>query len=129
MTTNPDFQPSILVVDDNEDAATSLAALFRLRGCDARAVFDPFEALAEVARRRPDLVLLDLGMPRLDGYELARRIRAAIPDRPPQFVAVTGWGLDEDRARSRAEGFALHLVKPLPPDAIDDVLALAKPRP
>ena len=117
-------RPSVLVVDDNEDAAVSLAQLLQIRGCDARSVCDPHAALAEAARHLPDLVLLDLGLPRLDGYEVARLIRAGAGERAPRFVAITGWGRDQDRERSRAEGFALHLVKPIDGDDLDRVLAL-----
>lgn len=113
----------VLVVDDNRDAAESLGALVEALGHEARVVHDGASALDVAARWRPDLVLLDIGLPRLDGYEVARRLRAALG---PGVVlaAVTGYGRDEDRRRSRAAGFDHHLVKPVDVHVLERLLAV-----
>jgi len=111
----------VLVVDDNVDAATSLAELLRHRGHEVRAVFDGAEALEEAARFTPDAVVLDIGLPGMDGYETARRLRKLPNGRQMMIVAVTGWGQDEDRRRSKEAGFDHHLVKPAHPDAIEQL--------
>ena len=111
----------VLVVDDNVDAATSLAELLRHRGHEVRAVFDGPEALEEAARFTPDAVVLDIGLPGMDGYETARRLRQLPGGRHMMIVAVTGWGQDEDRRRSKEAGFDHHLVKPAHPDAIEQL--------
>jgi CheY-like chemotaxis protein len=86
-------------------------------------VHDPHESLAVAARERPEIILLDLGMPGLDGYEVARRIRGEPWGRDTRLVAVTGWGRDEDRQHSRAAGFDAHLVKPVDLDTLRAMLA------
>jgi len=111
----------VLVVDDNVDAATSLAELLRHRGHEVRAVFDGSEALEEATRFTPDAVVLDIGLPGMDGYETARRLRQLPGGRHMMIVAVTGWGQDEDRRRSKEAGFDHHLVKPAHPDAIEQL--------
>jgi len=103
----------ILVVDDNCDAADSLVMLLEADGADARAVYDGAAALEQLARFAPHVLLLDLGMPGMDGYEVARRVRAAGGAAAPQIVALTGWGQESDRARTRAAGFDFHLTKPV----------------
>jgi CheY-like chemotaxis protein len=113
----------VLVVDDNVDAATSLAELLRHRGHDVRAVFDGAAALEEAERFMPDAVVLDIGLPGMDGYETARRLRKLPGGRRMMIVAVTGWGQDEDRRRSREAGFDHHLVKPAHPDAVEQLFA------
>jgi len=117
----------VLVVDDNEDAAVSLAALLRLSGHEARTVHDPFETLAVAEAERPEIILLDIGMPGLDGYQLARRIRSEPWGRETVLVAVTGWGREEDRQRSRDEGFDRHLVKPVDANVLAGLLASLPP--
>jgi CheY-like chemotaxis protein len=110
-----DLLPSssrVLVVDDNRDAADSLAMLLRLSGCDVRTAHDGLEAVGAASVFRPQVVLLDLGLPRLSGYDAARQIRAQL-GATAILIAVTGWGQDEDRRRSRAAGFDHHLVKPV----------------
>jgi PAS domain S-box-containing protein len=102
----------VLVVDDNVDAASMLELLLRSLGHDTRVVYDGNTALQVAAEFRPDIVLLDIGMPGLDGYEVARRLRA-MKDRPARIVAVTGWGQPADKQRSREAGFDRHLVKPV----------------
>ena len=101
-----------LVVDDNVDSADSLAMLLRLTGHETVTAHDGVEALATAERFQPEVVFLDIGMPRLNGYEAARRIREAPWGRGMVLVAMTGWGKDEDRRRSREAGFDAHLVKP-----------------
>jgi len=112
----------VLVVDDNVDAAAMLDMLLRSLGHETRVAHDGIEALRIAGEFRPDIVLLDIGMPGLDGYEVARRMRSLAKDRRVRIVAVTGWGLDADRQRSREAGFDLHLVKPV--DATDLAQAL-----
>jgi len=113
----------ILVVDDNRDAAESLAVLLQLRGNETRIASDGAEALDAVGSFRPDLVLLDIGLPSLNGYEVARRIRSLPFGQAMLLVAVTGWGQPDDRRRSEAAGFDVHVVKPLDPGALDALLA------
>jgi len=113
----------ILVVDDNVDAADSLAALLRMLGHEVRTVYDGSAAI-EAAHDEPppDVVLLDIGLPGLDGYEVAREIRGRRPDAAITLIALTGWGQDEDRRRSREAGFAHHLVKPVEPAVLRELL-------
>ena len=103
----------VLVVDDNSDAAAMLDMLLRSLGHEARVAHDGLAALRVAEEFQPDVVLLDIGMPGLDGYEVARRLRTLARERPLRIVAVTGWGQDADRQRSREAGFDLHLVKPV----------------
>jgi CheY-like chemotaxis protein len=112
----------ILVVDDNRDTVESLALLLEMMEYDVRTAEDGLAAL-EVARAfRPDIVLLDIGLPRLDGYETAQRVRQLDDGGTILLVALTGWGQDEDRRRSAAAGFDHHLVKPVDPDALERLL-------
>jgi signal transduction histidine kinase len=103
----------VLIVDDNHDAADTTGLLLRSLGAQVRIAYDGAQALAAIAEWSPGLVLLDLGMPGMDGHEVARRIRAAHGRRAPVLAALTGWGQDGDRARTRAAGFDHHLVKPV----------------
>jgi PAS domain S-box-containing protein len=102
----------VLVVDDNEDAAASLALLLQALGHESVVAKNGIEALRLAQEFHPQIVLLDIGMPGMDGYEVARRLRD-LDTRPVRVVAVTGWGQAADRERSRAAGFDLHLVKPI----------------
>jgi PAS domain S-box-containing protein len=104
---------SVLVVDDNKDAAESLAMLLRTAGADIRVAHDGPTALAEFERSEPHVVLLDIGMPDMDGCEVARRLREISRPERVALVALTGWGQDEDRRRVREAGFDHHLVKPV----------------
>jgi signal transduction histidine kinase/ActR/RegA family two-component response regulator len=113
----------ILVVDDNVDAADSLALLLRLMGNDVRTAPDGPAALAAARAYRPDVVLLDLGLPRMSGYEVCRRLREGHFANGPLVVALTGYGQDEDRRRTREAGFDHHLVKPVNPDELRELLA------
>lgn len=103
----------VLVVDDNRDSALSLAMLLDLAGHQTRQAFDGLEAVAAAAEFSPDLVLLDIGLPKLNGYEAARRIRQTAAGKRLTLVAVTGWGQDDDRRRSQDAGFDTHMVKPV----------------
>jgi signal transduction histidine kinase len=113
----------VLVVDDNQDSADTLAMMLEMLGHDARRLYDPQAAVEGVAQFEPEVVFLDIGMPGLNGYELARRLRAAPGGRGLVLVAVTGWGQPEDRRRTREAGFDHHLVKPPEIDAIQRVCA------
>jgi signal transduction histidine kinase/ActR/RegA family two-component response regulator len=113
----------ILLADDNQDALESLAALLQCDGHEVHTASDGAEALEVAAQRRPNVVLLDIGMPKLDGYEVARRIRAEPWGKATILIALTGWGQDEDRRRSREVGFDSHLVKPLDPEALSTMLS------
>ena len=113
----------ILVVDDNRDIVDSLALLLRLVGNQVETAGDGLAAVEAAGRYRPDLILLDIGMPRLDGYSACRQIRAQPWGRGMAIVALTGWGQEEDRRRSREAGFDGHLVKPVEPSALIALLA------
>jgi CheY-like chemotaxis protein/two-component sensor histidine kinase len=113
----------ILVVDDNVDAAESLMMMMKILGQDVRVAFDGASALEIATEFRPELVFLDIGMPDMDGYEVARRIRGEPRTRDARLVALTGWGQVEDRELSRRAGFDEHLVKPADPAVLERVLA------
>jgi len=113
----------ILVVDDNRDAATSLAMMLKLMGNDTRTAHDGLEALDVAAMYHPDLILLDIGMPRLNGYETAKRIRDQAWGQNIRLVALTGWGQDNDRRKSEEVGFDEHMVKPISPESLKKLLA------
>jgi CheY-like chemotaxis protein len=118
----------ILVVDDNRDAADSLRMLLQLDGHDVHVAYDGASALDQAARRRPQVVLLDIGMPGIDGREVARRIRAQAVGEPATLIALTGWGKAQDRGLSEAAGFDHHLVKPVELDTLYALLdGLDKP--
>jgi CheY-like chemotaxis protein len=112
----------ILVVDDNVDSANSLAQLLRLDGNEVRTAYDGLRAVDEAAAFRPDVVFLDIGLPRLNGYDTARRIRQQPGGAGVLLIALTGWGQDEDRRRSREAGFDHHLVKPVEPAELKNLL-------
>jgi PAS domain S-box-containing protein len=103
----------VLVADDNVDAATSLALLLQIEGHEVMVVYDGADAVDQVSKFRPDIVILDIGMPRMDGLEAARRIRSMSDGEHLPLVAVTGWGQPADRERTRNAGFDAHLVKPV----------------
>jgi two-component system CheB/CheR fusion protein len=113
----------ILIVDDNVDAAQSLALLLRRLGHDVRIAHDGESGLSAALMHRPQLVFLDIGLPRLDGYEVAQRLRARFGSRQMRLVAMTGYGHAHDRLRSSAAGFDEHLVKPVEWSAIETTLA------
>jgi PAS domain S-box-containing protein len=113
----------ILVVDDNRDSADSLGMLLRLMGNDIRIAHDGLEAVELAETFHPELVLLDIGLPKLNGYEVARRIRQQPEGRDVILVALTGWGQEEDRRRSQEAGFNFHIVKPVELVALEKLLA------
>ena len=112
----------ILLADDNADFAASLAAVLAARGHDVRVARDGAEALAAAAAFNPDFAFLDLGMPKVHGYEVARRLRDLPATSECVLVAVTGWGQEDDRQRAREAGFDRHLVKPVDAADIDTIL-------
>jgi PAS domain S-box-containing protein len=116
----------VLVVDDNVDAAESLAMFLRLSAQEVRVAYNGPDALAQAATFQPELVILDIGLPGMDGYEVAKRLRAHPVNHDALLVALTGWGQDEDRRRSRAAGFDHHLVKPVDPATLQRFLVQAK---
>jgi CheY-like chemotaxis protein len=121
---NPRGAPAhrrILVVDDNRDSAESLALLLELQGHEARTAFEGAEALDIARTFHPEVVLLDIGLPGMDGYEVARRLREEGED--SRLVALTGYGLEEDRRRSLEAGFDDHLVKPVSLEELSRILA------
>ncbi|HEY6123621.1 MAG TPA: ATP-binding protein, partial [Steroidobacteraceae bacterium] len=112
----------ILLADDNRDAAESLAILLRLEGHEVELAHDGQTALQSFAARRPDVALLDIGMPKANGYEVARRIRAEPDGAGVLLIAITGWAQDADKAESRAAGFDHHLTKPIEPETLMGLL-------
>src|SRR6185295_6229460 len=113
----------VLLADDNADALESLELLLRGSGHEVRTARDGVEACAVAEAFRPEIALLDIGMPRRDGHGVARHIRGLEWGRSMLLVAVSGWSQDEDRRRSKEAGFDLHLAKPVTPEALRDVLA------
>jgi signal transduction histidine kinase len=113
----------ILVVDDSRDAAAGLASLLGLMGNDTRAAYDGVEAIRVGSTFHPHVVVLDIGMPKLNGYQAARRIRQEPWGKDVVLVALTGWGQEEDRRRAREAGFQFHVVKPATPASIEKMLA------
>lgn len=109
---------NVLVVDDNVDAADTTAAFLQAAGCVTRTVYSGEEALAAVADFNPEIVLLDLGLPGADGFEVCRRIRSLAQGPSLFVVAITGWGQDDDRRKTREAGFDAHLVKPVETDEL-----------
>lgn len=127
-TTEPAAAPRgrprrILVVDDNEDGAKMLAALLQFEGHEVTTSSSGLEAVEMAKTAKPDVVLLDIGLPGLDGYQVARRIRANDPEGAVRVIAITGYGREEDRARADAAGFTAYLVKPVNFDILSRVLA------
>jgi len=113
----------ILVADDNVDSAEILAMLLTLKGYDTKITHDGDAALDVTATFRPDVILLDIGMPKLNGYEVCRRIRQQAWGKSMMVIAMTGWGQEDDRRKSHAAGFDFHLVKPVDLDVLYKLLA------
>jgi CheY-like chemotaxis protein len=113
----------ILIVDDNRDSADSLVMLLRLMGNDTRTAYDGQQGADVAAEFRPDVILLDIGLPKLDGYEACRRIREQSWGKTAVLIAVTGWGQAEDRRLSHEAGFDYHMVKPVDPQELMKLLA------
>jgi CheY-like chemotaxis protein len=113
----------ILIVDDNRDSADSLSMMLKIMGNDTRTAYDGEEAVAVANEFRPAVILLDIGLPRLNGYEACRRIREQTKGKELVIIAQTGWGQDEDRQRTHQAGFDHHMVKPVDPQALMSLLA------
>jgi CheY-like chemotaxis protein len=112
----------IVVVDDNRDAARTLSMLLEGEGYEVWTEFDARDALDRAASRRADVYLLDIGLPDIDGLELARRLKSLSQPEEPLLVAVTGYGQQNDLAETRAAGFSHHLVKPVDPSKLLAIL-------
>jgi CheY-like chemotaxis protein len=120
----------VLVVDDNRDSVESLSLLLRLEGYETEVAYAGAEALSKASGFRPDVVLLDLGLPEMNGFDVCRALRLQPSAKPVRIVALTGWGQARDRERAREAGFDAHLVKPVDPAALTALLAgEAKSRP
>jgi CheY-like chemotaxis protein len=112
----------VLVADDNIDSADALAMLLQMGGDEVRVAYDGVSVLAEAETFRPHVALLDIGMPGMDGYEVARRLRATPATQGILLVAASGWGAEEDRKMSKEAGFDHHFVKPFDLDALEKLL-------
>ncbi len=113
----------ILIVDDNRDAAMTLAMMLRATGSETRIAHDGLEAISLAEHFRPDVIVLDLGMPKLNGYDACRRIREQSWGKEMLLVALSGWGQEEDKRKSRAAGFDAHLVKPVEFSQLQQILS------
>jgi len=118
----------ILVVDDNRDSATAMAMLLGIGGHETRVAHDGVEAVTTAEQFGPEIVLLDLGLPKLNGYEVALRLRAMPGGAAMVIAALTGWGQDSDRQRTTQSGFDVHLVKPVDPAVLLELVGAARPR-
>ena len=116
----------VLVADDNRDAAESMGMLLRLMGNEVRTVHDGLQAVTEAEAFQPDVILLDIGMPRLNGYDAARRIREQRWSQGAVLVALTGWGQDEDKRRASEAGFDRHFTKPVNPADLERLITEAR---
>jgi PAS domain S-box-containing protein len=117
----------VLIADDNRDAAESLAMLLEIEGHSVTVVHDGLQALAAIEASPPEVALLDIGMPEIDGYEVARRVRGDSRNRRTLLIAITGWGQEQDKARAMAAGFDLHFTKPIEPQRLIDLLGAELP--
>lgn len=116
----------VLIVDDHRDATRILCLLLESLGHEVHTAHDAKEALAQVDRVDPEVVLCDIGLPDADGYSVARRLRASPNGGDRQLIALTGWGHDEDRQRSREAGFDHHLVKPVSSNTLRELIGIAR---
>jgi CheY-like chemotaxis protein len=112
----------ILIADDNRDSAETLAALLRMEGHEVTSVHDGPVALSAFSEIKPDVALLDIGMPGLTGYEVARKMRQSSTGASLTLIAITGWGQDVDKERAYAAGFDHHLTKPVDPQRLAELL-------
>jgi CheY-like chemotaxis protein len=110
----------VLIVDDNHDAADAMAVMLEMMGHHAEAAYDGIKALQLASDLEPDLILLDLGLPDMDGFEVARRLRR-LANRTPRLVALTGYGADEDKRRTSEAGFDEHVIKPVTPENVSEI--------
>ncbi|TVP42634.1 MAG: response regulator, partial [Gemmatimonadales bacterium] len=122
-TTPPDTKRKVLVVDDNRDSAELMAIIFDVLGHEVHTAHDGVEAVEVAARVKPSIILMDIGMPRMNGHDATRKIREQEEGPPAIILALTGWGQDEDRELSRAAGCDGHLVKPVRLPDLQRVLA------
>jgi CheY-like chemotaxis protein len=118
----PTTKHRVLVVDDNRDAATTMSHLLSLAGFEVETFFDGHSALAAVTRFRPEACLLDISMPGMDGYELARQLRARCADHPPLFATMTAYGHDSHLEKAVESGFDLQFTKPADPHELIEQL-------
>jgi PAS domain S-box-containing protein len=118
----------VLAVDDNRDSADMLARVLKMMGHETRTAYDGLEAVQAAAAFRPDVVLLDIGLPKMNGYEAARQIRTQPSGKAAVLIALTGWGQEQDRSRALEAGFDQHLTKPVDPIALERILGLIVPR-
>jgi CheY-like chemotaxis protein len=116
----------ILIVDDNKDGADSLQMMLRLMGNEARTAYDGMEGIKVAEEFRPDVMLLDIGLPTVNGYDVCRCIRDKAWGKDVVLIAVTGWGLEDDRRRSHDAGFDHHMVKPVDAKALTTLLATVR---
>jgi len=112
----------VLVVDDNHDSADMMAALLNAWGHDVRTEYDGHSAIAAASQFRPEVVLLDIGLPGMNGYDVAMQLRNSAQLQSPVLVAVTGYGQDDDRQRVHEAGFDHHLIKPVDPAALEKII-------
>ena len=110
------------MADDNLDASETLALLLRFDGFEVHVAHDGLEALELFERLHPDVAILDIGMPGLSGYEVARRIRARRTDHPVTLIALTGWGQKSDKDRAAESGFDFHFTKPVEPTQLSELI-------
>ena len=118
MQAEPGRGRRILVVDDNQDAADTLAELLQMLGSEISVAHDGESAIESVVQFAPDVVLLDIGLPDINGYEAARRIRALEGVRQPRLIALTGWGQEQDKRLAAQAGFDDHWTKPVDPERL-----------
>ena len=118
----------VLLVDDNRDVVRAFARLVRALGHDVEVTFSGDEALVAAERFRPDVVLMDVGLPGLDGYETAAALRSTPWGETAMLIAITGWAREADRQRAYEAGFDRHLVKPIEPHVLEALLCEAKGR-
>ncbi len=119
----------VLVVEDNQDSAEMMSFLLRLRGHEVRTAFDGHQALKEALVFKPHAVLCDIGLPGMNGYEVAERLRQQPAFERTPLIALTGYGQEEARRRAQEAGFDHHLVKPVEPDALEALLDSLRPPP
>lgn len=118
----------VLVVDDSSSVADMLALFFKLEGLDASVAYGGQQAIEKTAEFLPDIVFMDIGMPDIDGYEAARKIRESAHGQHVTLVALTGWSDEKDRLKAHENGFDHHLVKPVDPQKLRSFLAETPPR-
>jgi CheY-like chemotaxis protein len=122
-------QSKVLVVDDNRDAADTLAMLLSLSGFETQVAYTPTDALQRIEASRPDIAVLDIGLPEMDGYELARRLRRQQPPFAGKLIALTGYGQQQDVEKAMSAGFDAHLTKPVEPDTLLELIARLRAAP